>query len=236
MWRVHALGTLLVCQAAARPMCAAGYGRIVNVVSGPGGYGASTTTAHYQAAKSAQTSFTRSLALALGPTASRSTPSRPGRSPRRSGSGLDGALRDARADRRPRCWRSGRPTPSPARPAADHRGGAPTSCGSSRCPPPARSPARWCRCERAHPPPREHAGVMPLEAPTRWALGVHADVPRLLVHLETEEGVAAWARPTTCRRRRSCWGWPRRRWPASTRWRSASCRRGWRRSAAATTR
>src|SRR6185436_20371853 len=55
MWRVHALATLLVCQAAARPMCAAGYGRIVNVVSGPGGYGASTTTAHYQAAKSAQT-------------------------------------------------------------------------------------------------------------------------------------------------------------------------------------
>jgi meso-butanediol dehydrogenase / (S,S)-butanediol dehydrogenase / diacetyl reductase len=66
-WRVHALGTLLLCQAAARPMLAAGYGRIVNIVSGPGGYGVSTTTAHYQAAKSAQTSFTRSLALALGP-------------------------------------------------------------------------------------------------------------------------------------------------------------------------
>ena len=32
--------------------------------------------------------------------------------------------------------------------------------------------------------------VMPLEAPTRWALGVHADVPRLLVHLETDEGIA----------------------------------------------
>ena len=48
-------------------MCAAGFGRIVNVISGPGGYGASATTAHYQAAKSAQTSFGRSLALALGP-------------------------------------------------------------------------------------------------------------------------------------------------------------------------
>ena len=67
MWRVHALGTLLCSQAAARPMIEAGFGRIVNVTSGPGGYGASATTSHYQAAKSAQTSFGRSLALALGP-------------------------------------------------------------------------------------------------------------------------------------------------------------------------
>jgi NAD(P)-dependent dehydrogenase (short-subunit alcohol dehydrogenase family) len=67
MWRVHALGTLLCSQAAARPMIQAGFGRIVNITSGPGGYGASATTSHYQAAKSAQTSFGRSLALALGP-------------------------------------------------------------------------------------------------------------------------------------------------------------------------
>jgi 2-hydroxycyclohexanecarboxyl-CoA dehydrogenase len=66
MWRVHALGTLLCSQAVAAPMTEAGFGRIVNVTSGPGGYGASATTAHYQAAKSAQTSFGRSLALALG--------------------------------------------------------------------------------------------------------------------------------------------------------------------------
>jgi meso-butanediol dehydrogenase/(S,S)-butanediol dehydrogenase/diacetyl reductase len=67
MWRVHALGTLLCSQAVAPAMIAAGFGRIVNITSGPGGYGASATTAHYQAAKSAQTSFGRSLALALGP-------------------------------------------------------------------------------------------------------------------------------------------------------------------------
>jgi NAD(P)-dependent dehydrogenase (short-subunit alcohol dehydrogenase family) len=65
MWRVHALGTFLCSQAAARHMTAAGFGRIVNVVSGPGGYGASPVTAHYQAAKSAQTSLGRSMALAL---------------------------------------------------------------------------------------------------------------------------------------------------------------------------
>jgi NAD(P)-dependent dehydrogenase (short-subunit alcohol dehydrogenase family) len=65
MWRVHTLGTFLCSQAAARHMAAAGFGRIVNVVSGPGGYGASATTAHYQAAKSAQTSLGRSMALAF---------------------------------------------------------------------------------------------------------------------------------------------------------------------------
>jgi 3-oxoacyl-[acyl-carrier protein] reductase len=65
MWRVHALGTFLCSQAAARHMVAARFGRIVNVVSGPGGYGASPVTAHYQAAKSAQTSLGRSLALAF---------------------------------------------------------------------------------------------------------------------------------------------------------------------------
>jgi NAD(P)-dependent dehydrogenase (short-subunit alcohol dehydrogenase family) len=65
MWRVHALGTFLCSQTAARHMAARGYGRIVNVVSGPGGYGASTVTAHYQAAKSAQTSLGRSMALAF---------------------------------------------------------------------------------------------------------------------------------------------------------------------------
>jgi NAD(P)-dependent dehydrogenase (short-subunit alcohol dehydrogenase family) len=65
MWRVHALGTFLCAQAAARHMRAAGYGRIVNIVSGAAGYGASVNTAHYQSAKSAQTSIGRSLALAL---------------------------------------------------------------------------------------------------------------------------------------------------------------------------
>ena len=45
MWRVHALGTLLCSQAAARPMIAAGYGRIVNITSGPAGYGASAGAA-----------------------------------------------------------------------------------------------------------------------------------------------------------------------------------------------
>jgi NAD(P)-dependent dehydrogenase (short-subunit alcohol dehydrogenase family) len=66
MWDVHALGSFRCAQAAARAMLPRGHGRIVNVVSGPGGYGASATTAHYQAAKSAQTSFARSMALALG--------------------------------------------------------------------------------------------------------------------------------------------------------------------------
>jgi NAD(P)-dependent dehydrogenase (short-subunit alcohol dehydrogenase family) len=65
MWRVHALGTFLCSQAAARHMTASGFGRIVNVVSGPSGYGASPVTAHYQAAKSAQTSIGRSMALAF---------------------------------------------------------------------------------------------------------------------------------------------------------------------------
>jgi NAD(P)-dependent dehydrogenase (short-subunit alcohol dehydrogenase family) len=67
MWRVHVLGTFLCSQAAARHMADAGFGRIVNVVSGAGGYGASPVTAHYQAAKSAQTSLGRSMALALAP-------------------------------------------------------------------------------------------------------------------------------------------------------------------------
>ena len=79
--------------------------------------------------------------------------------------------------------------------------------------------------------------LMPLEAPTRWALGVHADVPRLLVHLETEEGVdgvgetlprAGGGGPAGAA--------PRRRWRVSTHSRSESCRHGWRRSAVATTR
>jgi glucarate dehydratase len=30
---------------------------------------------------------------------------------------------------------------------------------------------------------------MPLQAPTRWALGLHESVPRMLVHLSTDEGV-----------------------------------------------
>jgi meso-butanediol dehydrogenase/(S,S)-butanediol dehydrogenase/diacetyl reductase len=65
LWEVHALGSFLATQAAARHMVRAGYGRIVHVVSGPGGYGASAVTAAYQSAKSAQTAFARSAALAL---------------------------------------------------------------------------------------------------------------------------------------------------------------------------
>jgi meso-butanediol dehydrogenase/(S,S)-butanediol dehydrogenase/diacetyl reductase len=65
LWEVHALGSLLASQAAARHMVRAGYGRIVHIVSGPGGYGASPVTAAYQSAKSAQTAFARSAALAL---------------------------------------------------------------------------------------------------------------------------------------------------------------------------
>lgn len=67
MWRVHALGTFLVSRLVAPHMVERGYGRIVSVVSGDGGFGASPITAHYQSAKSAQSSFTRSLAVALGP-------------------------------------------------------------------------------------------------------------------------------------------------------------------------
>ena len=67
MWRVHALGTFLVSRRVAPHMVERRYGRIVSVSSGEGGFGASSITAHYQAAKSAQSSFTRSLALALGP-------------------------------------------------------------------------------------------------------------------------------------------------------------------------
>lgn len=65
MWRVHALGTFLCAKAVAPTMIEQGYGRIVAVVSGQDGYGASPWTAHYQSAKSAQTTFARSLALAL---------------------------------------------------------------------------------------------------------------------------------------------------------------------------
>jgi 3-oxoacyl-[acyl-carrier protein] reductase len=67
MWEVHALGTFLCIRAAARHMRAQRYGRVVAVVSGPGGYGSSVLTGHYQAAKSAQTSIARSMALELGP-------------------------------------------------------------------------------------------------------------------------------------------------------------------------
>jgi NAD(P)-dependent dehydrogenase (short-subunit alcohol dehydrogenase family) len=66
MWEVHALGTFLCSRAVVPAMRERGYGRIVNIVSGPAGYGASPWTAHYQAAKSAQTSLSRSMALALG--------------------------------------------------------------------------------------------------------------------------------------------------------------------------
>jgi NAD(P)-dependent dehydrogenase (short-subunit alcohol dehydrogenase family) len=66
MWEVHALGTFLCSRAALPAMLERRYGRIVNVVSGPNGYGVSPWTTHYQAAKSAQTSVGRSLAAAFG--------------------------------------------------------------------------------------------------------------------------------------------------------------------------
>jgi NAD(P)-dependent dehydrogenase (short-subunit alcohol dehydrogenase family) len=66
MWEVHALGTFLCSRAALPHMLARRYGRILNVVSGDGGYGASPWTSHYQAAKSAQTSLGRSMAAAFG--------------------------------------------------------------------------------------------------------------------------------------------------------------------------
>jgi meso-butanediol dehydrogenase/(S,S)-butanediol dehydrogenase/diacetyl reductase len=65
MWAVHALGTFLVCRSALPHMMTRGYGRIVNVVSGQDGHGASPWTSHYQSAKAAQTSLGRGIALAV---------------------------------------------------------------------------------------------------------------------------------------------------------------------------
>lgn len=64
MFAVHVRGTFLCGQAAGRRMIEQGRGRIINIVSG-GGQGASPYTSHYQAAKSAQASLGRSMALAF---------------------------------------------------------------------------------------------------------------------------------------------------------------------------
>lgn len=65
MWEVHALGTFLVSRAFLPGMVERGYGRIVNITSGSGGFAGSPVTTHYQAAKSAQTSLTLGMAAAL---------------------------------------------------------------------------------------------------------------------------------------------------------------------------
>jgi NAD(P)-dependent dehydrogenase (short-subunit alcohol dehydrogenase family) len=65
MWAVHALATFLVCRAALPLMIERGYGRIVNIVSGQDGHGASAWSTHYQSAKAAQTSLGRGMALAV---------------------------------------------------------------------------------------------------------------------------------------------------------------------------
>jgi NAD(P)-dependent dehydrogenase (short-subunit alcohol dehydrogenase family) len=65
MYAVHARGTFLCSQAAARAMLPRRHGRIINIVSG-GGQGASAWTSHYQSAKAAQASIGRAMALAFG--------------------------------------------------------------------------------------------------------------------------------------------------------------------------
>ena len=64
MFNVHVFGTFLFSQAVIPQMQASKYGRIVNVVSAMGN-GGSQFTSHYQSAKSAQQSLTRSLAIAF---------------------------------------------------------------------------------------------------------------------------------------------------------------------------
>lgn len=64
MFSVHVFGTFLFAQAVIPHMQAKKYGRIVNVVSAMGN-GGSQFTSHYQAAKSAQQSLTRSLAISF---------------------------------------------------------------------------------------------------------------------------------------------------------------------------
>ena len=179
----------------------------------------------------------RSLALALGPHGVTVNAVSPGTVATPLWEGLDGALRDAGPHRRPRCWRSERPTPSRRSAGCRPPRRSPTSCGSSCCPRRARSPARWCRCERAHPPPHEHAGRD--AAGGADALGAGRARRRAAPARAPGDGRGRQRRGRDLPRAGG--GGParaghRRRWPASTRWRSASCRRGWRRSAAATTR
>lgn len=66
MYAVHVRGSFLCSQAAARHMVESGYGRIVNVASG-GALGVGSSYAcHYQAAKAAQDTLGKGIALALG--------------------------------------------------------------------------------------------------------------------------------------------------------------------------
>lgn len=62
MFDVHVFGTFLFTQACAPHMQANKYGRIVNIISAQG-IGGSEFTSHYQAAKSAQHSLTKSSAI-----------------------------------------------------------------------------------------------------------------------------------------------------------------------------
>ena len=62
MFEVHVLGAYLYTQAVVPFMKANNYGRIINITSSNGA-GASEFTSHYQAAKAAQHSFTKSCAL-----------------------------------------------------------------------------------------------------------------------------------------------------------------------------
>lgn len=64
MFNVHVFGTFLFTQAVIPHMQVNKYGRIINVVSAMGN-GGSAFTSHYQAAKSAQQSLTRSLAISF---------------------------------------------------------------------------------------------------------------------------------------------------------------------------
>lgn len=62
MFEVHVLGTYLYTQAVIPFMKKNNYGRIINITSS-NGVGASEFTSHYQAAKAAQHSFTKSCAM-----------------------------------------------------------------------------------------------------------------------------------------------------------------------------
>ncbi|MBC7462659.1 MAG: SDR family oxidoreductase [Actinobacteria bacterium] len=64
MFEVHVFGTFLFTKAVVPHMQARGYGRIINIVSAMGN-GGSEFTSHYQAAKSAQQSLTRSAAISF---------------------------------------------------------------------------------------------------------------------------------------------------------------------------
>lgn len=64
--KINAKGTFIVTQVVLSDMKAAKWGRIINISSSSAWSGADTMV-HYSASKGAVVSFTRSLALALGP-------------------------------------------------------------------------------------------------------------------------------------------------------------------------